>query len=142
MGELFSRLWVQSLRGAPSLELNGLLPFVAVKFGNVQENVMRLIHESWVHTDDTNNAFCVVADSRNEYALNWASWASNTASQAFNDCSSLDDNVIDNCRNPAEPTNPVGAIIVPPRTNKKNVESQELTPEQKALKQRLSNMIR
>merc|ERR1711916_304828 len=34
-GSMFSRLWIQSFRGAPSLFANGNIPFVVLKFGNV-----------------------------------------------------------------------------------------------------------
>eukprot|EP00178_Gracilaria_changii_P004373 TRINITY_DN16906_c0_g3_i1.p1 TRINITY_DN16906_c0_g3~~TRINITY_DN16906_c0_g3_i1.p1 ORF type:complete len:748 (-),score=98.17 TRINITY_DN16906_c0_g3_i1:17-2122(-) len=112
-GSMFSRLWIQSFRGAPSLFANGNIPFVAVKFGNVVETALRLIHESWVFTDTRENPICVIADPRNEYSINWGPWASNTAGLDFADCSSIDGTVIDNCRNPGS-NNALGAVVVPP----------------------------
>jgi len=102
--ETFSRINVKSARGAPGDAINGLYPFVVVKFGNVTQQGLRLIHQSWVYTDGRNNAICVLADRRNEYSLNWgAFWAANNAGQLFADCSSVSSTQIDNCRVPAQP---------------------------------------
>jgi hypothetical protein len=89
-----------------SLLLSSLLtsPPLVVKFGNITQQPIRLIHESWIYTDGRNNAICVLADTRNEYAFNWGyAWASNNAGNLFADCSSVTSTAIDNCRVPNQP---------------------------------------
>ena len=132
--QLFSRINVKSARGAPSATVNGQWPFMFIKFGNVNQIALRMQHESYVFTNGTNNAICVVADDRAEYAVNWGiTWASNNAGNFFADCSSVTTTQIDNCRNPNSPSitggsnnglnggsagygNPAGGnfIVVPP----------------------------
>jgi hypothetical protein len=102
--ETFSRINVASNRGAPSSNINGLWPYIVVKFGNITQQPLRLIHESWIYTNGQVNAICVIADRRNEYAINWGyAWASNNAGNLFADCSSVSTTQIDNCRVPNQP---------------------------------------
>jgi len=131
LGEMFSRLWVQSFRGLPSEE-NGPANYryMVLKFGNTVQTPLRVIDESWLwQNPSTNpNPFCVIADPRNEYAINWGlSYASNNAGNFFSDCSSLDDSKIDNCRTP-ESQSALGAIIVPPLSGSSKKEQQQVEP--------------
>jgi hypothetical protein len=119
LAKTFSWLNVLSQRGAPSSQLNGIDPYVAVKFGNVVQTGLRYIHESWLYTDGTINHICVIADARPQYALNWGPiWASNNAGNLFADCSPLAvSSKFDACRNPGS-LPPQYPIVVPPTKKK------------------------
>lgn len=115
---------------------------MVVKFGDVVQTSLRLIHESWLYTDTKYNPVCVIADERSEYSIDWADWASNTAGLEFADCSSLSDNTIDNCRNPGS-ANVFGAIVVPQDTGNKRKGSEaaaaKLSAEHEQLLERIKD---
>jgi len=104
-GQIFSRLLIQSLRGLPD-SVPGP-QYAALKFGNNQQNVIRIVTNAFLVAPDL-NSWCVLADPRPWYAINWENWASDGPNLPFADCSNRDNNAIDVCQVAAG-----GTIIVP-----------------------------
>jgi hypothetical protein len=84
-GQFLSLLRVQSLRGLPN-SIPGPAS-AALKYGTSQQNVLRLIPPSQLVAPEINQ-WCVLADDRAAYAVNWEAYASDGPNRPFTSCRS------------------------------------------------------
>ena len=113
---LFASLVVRSERGLPNS--NPGPASAKVKFGQTQQNVMASYSALSVPAQlvaPSPNTFCVLADQRVAYAVQWEAYSSDGPSRPFTDCSaSASDPALTNpCRTSGQ------AILVIPNDNEK-----------------------
>ena len=88
-GRAFSTLAINSQRGLPVPLAGDSSPAHAdLKFG-VEQNVLRIYSPSQLlGGSDERNLWCVLADPRPLYAINWQNWASDGPGRPFANCAS------------------------------------------------------
>jgi hypothetical protein len=92
-GQIFSTYLVRSERGLPNS--NPGPATAAVKFGETQQNVFAVYNaQSQPATllGTGTNSWCVLADQRPWYAVNWEAWASDGPGRDYSDCASRSEN--------------------------------------------------
>lgn len=115
-GSIFSLLLVRSNRGLP--DSNPGPAMAQVKFGQVQQNVMAAysaLAQPPILQAPQVNQFCVLADDRVAYAVQWEAYSSDGPNRPFTDCSDRGTPTqLDICR-----TSGQGIVIIPQDDEKK-----------------------
>jgi hypothetical protein len=112
--QVFSMYWVQSQRGLPDLVPGP--PTATIKFGNTQQNVMTVFNalaDPPVLSGTELNQWCVLADHRPWYAVNWEAYASAGPNKPFTSCENKNSNSFDICTTDDEPI-----LVIPPSKKK------------------------